>query len=101
MIGGATTNDTINVNEVSKPKPKQKPTYPRWIVLYYIHTPGSEWLGKGVEFFDAEEPARKRGHETHGTSRPFYPPYDRQFLGAVQGYAPPAALMDYLQEMKP
>ena len=82
------------------PKSTSVPKYPRWIVLYYIYTPGSEWLGKGVEFFDEEEPARKRGRELHGTSRPFYPPYDRQYLGAAQGYAPVVSLTDYLQEMK-
>jgi hypothetical protein len=96
MSVGATTNDAINTNEVSKPKPK--PTYPRWIVIYYIHTPGSAWLGKGVEFFDDEAPARKRGRETNGTSRPFYPPWDRQYLGAAQGYAAPVSLTDYFQE---
>ncbi len=46
-----------------------KPKHPRWIVIYYIHTPGSEWLGKGVEFFDEEELARKRGRETNGIDR--------------------------------
>lgn len=72
--------------------------HPRWIVIYYIHTPGSPWLGKGVEFFDEEQPARRRGQETSGTSRPFYPPWDRQYLGAAQGHAPPVPLEDYLQE---
>ena len=72
--------------------------HPRWIVIYYIHTPGSEWLGKGVEFFDEEAPARKRGRETNGTSRSFYPPWDRQYLGAAQGHAPPVSLPDYLKE---
>lgn len=74
------------------------PKYPRWIVIYYVHTPGSEWLGKGVEFFDDEELARARGHETQGTSRAFYPPWDRQYLGAAQGYAPPVPLADYFLE---
>lgn len=71
--------------------------YPRWIVIYYIRT-GSKWLGKGVEFFDDEEPARIRGREMRGTSRPFYPPWDRQYLGAAQGYAAPVPLMNYLAE---
>jgi hypothetical protein len=53
-----------------------------------------------VEFFDDEAPARKRGHETKGTSRPFYPPYDRQYLGAAQGYAAPVPLTAYLQEQR-
>jgi hypothetical protein len=77
-------------------KPTKK--HPRWIVIYYIHTPGSEWLGKGVEFFDEEEPARARGREMNDTSRPFYPPWDRQYLGAAQGYARPVTLKDYLKE---
>lgn len=77
---------------------KTTTTYPRWIVIYYIHTSGSTWLGKGVEFFDDEAPARKRGRETNGTSRPFYPPHDRQYLGAAQGYAAPVPLTDYLQD---
>lgn len=77
-----------------------EPKYPRWIVIYYIRTPGSDWLGKGVEFFDAEEPARARGRETNGTSRPFYPPWDRQYLGSAQGYADPVSLTDYLQERR-
>lgn len=89
---------TVNADTNSKPKPQ--PTYPRWIVLYYIHTHDAAWLGKGVEFFDDEAPARKRGRETNGTSRPFYPPWDRQYLGAAQGYAPPVTLTDYLQERK-
>jgi hypothetical protein len=72
--------------------------YPRWIVLYYIHTLSSEWLGKGVEFFDDEASARKRGRETNGTSRPFYPPHDRQYLGAAQGHADAVSLKEYLQE---
>lgn len=76
------------------------PAYPRWVVIYYVRTPGSPWLGKGVEFFDDEEPARRRGRETHGTSRPFYPPWDRQYLGAAQGYANPVPLVDYLQEVR-
>ena len=75
-----------------------KTKHPRWIVIYYIHMSGSEWLGKGVEFFDEEEPARKRGRETNGTSRPFYPPWDRQYLGATQGHAPSVSLTEYLQE---
>jgi len=79
---------------VDKPAPK----YPRWIVIYYIRTPGAAWLGKGVEFFDDEEPARARGRETSGASRPFYPPWDRQYLGAAQGYAPPVSLQDYFRE---
>ena len=87
----------VIANVDTKPKPK----YPRWIVIYYIHTPGSPWLGKGVEFFEDEEPARKRGRETNGTSRPFYPPWDRQYLGAAQGYAAPVALTDYFQELAP
>ena len=78
-----------------------KPKYPRWIVIYYIHTAGSDWLGKGVEFFDDEEPARRRGRETNGTSRPFYPPWDRQYLGAAQGHANPVSLTNYLQELAP
>lgn len=76
----------------------ESPKYPKWIVLYYIHTPGSDWLGKGVEFFDEEAPARARGHATNGTSRPFYAPYDRQFLGAAQGYAPAVSLETFLKE---
>ena len=79
-------------------QPSTKPTYPRWIVIYYIHTPGSSWLGKGVEFFDDEKPARVRGREMNGTSRPFYPPWDRQYLGAAQGYAAPVSLTAYFQE---
>lgn len=75
-----------------------EPKYPKWIVLYYIQTPGSDWLGKGVEFFDDEEPARERGRATQGTSRPFYAPHDRQYLGAAQGYAPAMSLNDYLKE---
>ena len=77
-----------------------KPKYPRWIVIYNIRTPGSVWVGKGVEFFDEEPLARARGREMEGTSRPFYAPYDRQYLNAIQGYAPPVSLMDYLQEAK-
>jgi hypothetical protein len=77
---------------------KPKVPYPRWIVIYYIHTPGSTWLGRGVEFFDDEASARKRGRETNGASRPFFPPWDRQYLGAAQGYAPPVSLTDYLRE---
>jgi len=80
--------------------PTPQLTYPRWIVIYYIHTPGSTWLEKGVEFFNDETPARTRGRETNGTSRPFYPPYDRQYLGAAQGYAAPVPLTDYLQERR-
>jgi hypothetical protein len=79
--------------------PKQ-PKYPRWIVIYNIRTPGSEWVGKGVEFFDEEAPARARGREMEGASRPFYAPHDRQYLNAVQGYAPPASLDEYLRETK-
>ena len=74
-------------------------TYPRWIVIYYIHTPGSKWLGKGVEFFDDEAPARTRGRETNGTSRPFFAPHDRQFLGVAQGYAAPVSWADYIKEL--
>lgn len=80
--------------------PDTKPKYPRWIVIYYIHTPGSTWLGKGVEFFNDEAPARARGREMAGCSRPFFPPYDRQYLGAAQGYAAPVSLTDYLQECR-
>ncbi len=76
------------------------PKHPRWIVIYYIRTPGSEWLGKGVEFFDDEAAARARGRATQGTSRPFYPPWDRQYLGAAQGYASAVPLTEYLQEMR-
>jgi len=79
-------------------QPSTKPTYPRWIVIYYIHAPGSSWLGKGVEFFDDEKLARVRGREMNGTSRPFYPPWDRQYLGAAQGYAAPVSLTAYFQE---
>lgn len=86
--------EAANVNTRSKPK------YPRWIVLYYIHTPGSAWLGKGVEFFEEEEPARKRGREMNGTSRPFFASHDRQYLGAAQGYAPPVSWTDYIKELK-
>ena len=89
------------VEVTGKVDTKPKPKYPRWIVIYYIHTPSSPWLGKGVEFFDDEEPARIRGRETRGTSRPFYPPWDRQYLGAAQGYAAPVALTDYFQECQP
>lgn len=78
-----------------------QPKYPRWTVIYNIRTPGSVWVGKGVEFFDDEEAARKRGREvSDGASRPFYPPHDRQYLNAVQGYTPPVSLQDYIQEMK-
>jgi hypothetical protein len=35
-----------------------------------------------------------------GTSRPFYPPWDRQYLGAAQGYAAPVPLADYLRERR-
>lgn len=80
-------------------KPKPQPKHPRWIVIYYIHTPGSEWLGKGVEFFDEEAPARKRGRETNGCSRPFFAPHDRQYLGAAQGYAAPVSWTDYIKEL--
>lgn len=78
--------------------PTSKPTYPRWTVIYNIRTPGSTWVGKGVEFFDEEAPARARGREMEGCSRPFYPPHDRQYLNAIQGYAPPVSLTDYLRE---
>lgn len=77
---------------------KDRPKYPRWTVIYNIRTPGSVWVGKGVEFFDDEAPARARGREVEGTSRPFFPPHDRQYLNAVQGYAPPVSLTDYLKE---
>lgn len=77
---------------------KAEPRYPRWTVIYNIRTPGSVWVGKGVEFFDEEAPARTRGREVEGTSRPFYPPHDRQYLNAVQGYAPPVSLDEYLRE---
>lgn len=77
-----------------------KPNYPRWIVIYYIHTPGSSWLGKGVEFFDDEARARARGAATNGTSRPFFPPWDRQYLGAAQGHAMPVSWADYIKELQ-
>ena len=79
---------------------KRQPRYPKWIVSYYIRTPGSPWLGQGVEFFDEEAPARARGRETSGCSRPFYPPHDRQFLGAAQGYAPAMSFEDYCTERR-
>jgi len=85
----------------AKTDARPKPTYPRWIVIYYIHTPGSAWLGKGVEFFDDEEPARKRGREMNGTSRPFFAPWDRQYLGAAQGHAAPVSWTDYIKELTP
>ena len=88
----------VNVTANADTNPK-KPKHPRWIVIYYIHTPGADWLGKGVEFFDDEEPARKRGRETNGTSRPFFAPWDRQYLGAAQGHAPPVSWADYIKEL--
>jgi hypothetical protein len=75
-----------------------EPKYPKWIVIYNIHTPGSDWLGKSVEFFDDAVPARARSHETSGSCRPFYPPYDRQYLAATQGYKPAVSWEDYIKE---
>jgi hypothetical protein len=72
-------------------------------VIYYIHTPGSSWLGKGVEFFDDEALAHKRTRELPDTliaTRAFYPPWDRQYLGAAQGHANPVTLEEYLKECK-
>ena len=83
----------------------ENPTYPRWIVIYYIRTPGSEWLGKGVEFFDEEALACARSRELSKADvliarRPFYPPWDRQYLGAAQGHMNPVSLEDYLTECR-
>jgi hypothetical protein len=64
-----------------------EPLRPSWTVVYNRVSLGSRWIGKGWEFFDDEEWAKRRYDELvkegHCPTKRPYHSSDRQHLGAV------------------